>query len=68
MATAAGPAMLQGHCLAVGTNAILRVGAPVDAATGLANMEVTSRVDEHLLAAEKAAVVLARGLKSVIVG
>jgi hypothetical protein len=67
MATASGKAMLQGDGLAVGPDAILSVGAPIDAAAGLAHVEVASRVDEHLLAAEKAAVVLTRGLGSIIV-
>jgi hypothetical protein len=68
MATASGKAMLQGDSLAVGSDAILSVGAPVNAAAGLGDVEVTSRVDEHLLAAEKAAVVLTCNLGSVIVG
>ena len=58
MATASRQAILQGDDLAVGSKAILGVGAPVDAAAGLAQVEVTSRVNEHLLTAEKAAVVL----------
>jgi len=68
MATAAGPAILQSHDLAVGSEAILSVGAPVDAAAGLAQVEVTSRVDEHLLTAQKAAVVLSCGLGNAIIG
>ena len=68
MATASWPAMLQGDGLTVGSDAILGVGAPVDAATELAHVEAASRIDEHLLAAEKAAVVLTRGLRLIVVG
>ena len=68
MATASGQAMLQSHGLAVRSDAILSVGAPVDAATRLARVELPSRVDEHLLAPKKAAVVLTGGLGSVIAG
>jgi len=60
--------MLQADGLAVGSHAILCMGAPVDAATGLAYMEVAPRIDEHLLAAEKTAVVLSRGLGCVVIG
>ena len=68
MATTSWPAMLQGDALAVRSDAILSVGAPVDTATGLAHVEVASYVDEHLLAAEKATVVLTRNLGFIIVG
>jgi len=60
--------MLQGDGLTVRSDAILSVGAPVDAATGLAHVEVASRIDEHFLAAEKAAVVLSRGLGFIVAG
>ena len=68
MASASWPAILQGDGLAVGSDAILSVGAPVNATTGLAHVEAASRIDEHLLAAEKAAVVQSRGLGFIIVG
>ena len=68
MATASRHAMLQTDGLAVGSDAILSVRAPVDAATGLAYVEVAPRMDEHLLAAEKATVVPSCGLGCVVIG
>jgi hypothetical protein len=67
VATASRTAILKTNRLAVWPDAGLSVGAPVDAAAGLAQMEVAPGVDEHLLAAEKAAVVLASGLGCVVV-
>jgi len=67
MANAPGPAIFQSNGPAVGSDAVLSVGAPIDAAAGLTHVEVASRVDEHLLAAEKAAVAFTRRRHSTIV-
>jgi len=62
VATAPGTAIFQADHLAIRSDAGLRVGAPVDAAAGLAQVEDASHVNKHFLATEKAAVVLVRGL------
>lgn len=67
-AAASGCAVIGLGGLAVGTERVLRVRAPEDAAAGVPDIERHSRINEHLLAAEATTVLLVRGPWSVVRG